>query len=486
MAQGSFLNIGQHNCGPGYPPCSASEPCCNNGACHKTSMEACAISLGCTPHFSYSGSTKSQDSPPETFDQGCFPLPACRPFKDQFRPPKHTKTHNQPASLVPKHAFTGDPEQALFISEFDHIAPHAEIDPEQRALLLKTKRDTIKTRDGGGFGATVSSTRWSTFGTFSVKMKSGTTGPGIVMAMMLVNPERGEEISIELVGRDPRAVVTEFYRRPSNGHSYHSPHISGGGGDKDRAWGLSLSTPVAWGRRRLRDLLWTLKDVAETLESVVPFTRSTSSKAARATLSRLDDDPSVAEKMITEETLEQTHELHKSVIEHAFVYTIEWSKNKITWLVDGKKIRVLKGKDVPGGLPMGPLQLQLTIWDAGYSPETMGWAGAHTDYGKDNSREYVTVVDWIEVKCASAKEGSKTWPGPEALKRLEEVRHGVTELPKVSVQTEERSQISEFFVRMVNRLLMWDFVALALIAAGLRLTDPGMSSQPLVKKEKSL
>lgn len=449
-------------------------------------MKACAVSLGCTPHFSYSGSTKCQDSPLETFDQGCFPLPACRSFKDQFKTPKHTKAQKQPASLVPKHAFTGDPEQALFISEFDHIAPHAEVDHEQGVLLLKTKRDRIKTRSGGGFGATVSATRWSMFGTFSVKMKSGATGPGIVTAVMLVNPERGEEISMELVGRDPRAVVTEFYRRPSSDHHYHSPHISGGDGDKDSVWGLSLSTPVAWGGRRFRDLLWTLKDVAETFESVVPFTRSTSSRAAKATSSDFDDDPSVAEKMITEETLEQTHELHKSATEYAFVYTIEWSKNKITWLVDGKRIRTLKAKNAPGGLPKGPMQLQLTIWDAGYSHETMGWAGAHTDYGEDNSREYVTVVDWIEVKCASAKEGFKTWPGSEALKRLEKVRHGSTEFSKVRVQTEERSQISQFFVRMVNWLLMWDFVVLALIAAGLHLTDPEMSSQPLVKKETSL
>ncbi|KAG0359543.1 hypothetical protein BG005_000581 [Podila minutissima] len=434
-------------------------------------MEACAVSLGCTPHFSYSGPTKCQDSPPpKTSDQGCFALPACRSFKDQFKP---TKT----ASLVPKHAFTGDPEQAHFTSEFDHIAPHAEVDPKEHVMLLKTKRDKIKTHSGGGFGATVSSTRWSTFGTFSVKMKSGATGPGVVTAVMLVNPERGEEISLELVGRDPHAVVTEFYRRPPLPVGYHHhqfAHIDRGcDGDKDSAAWTSLATPVAWGRRRLRDLLWTLKDAAGTLESVVPFTRSSSSGAAP--LSHLD--PCAAEKKVAmDETLEQTHELRKSATEHALVYTVQWSKSKIAWLVDGKTIRTLKAKDVPGGLPVGPMQLQLTIWDAGYSPETMEWAGAHTDYGADNGREYVTVVDWVEVKCENTKEGATAWPGPEALKRLEEARGGSEEASRDRVKVDKRSQVGQFFDRMVNWLLMWDFVILALLTVGLRLTKPAMAS----------
>ncbi|KAG0322281.1 hypothetical protein BG000_002968, partial [Podila horticola] len=350
------------------------------------------------------------------------------------------------------------------------------VDPKERVLLLKTKRDKIKTRSGGGFGATVSTTRWSTFGTFSVMMKSGATGPGVVTAMMLVNPKRGEEISLELVGRDPRLVVTEFYRRPPAGYHHHQfVHISDRGryGDKNSTWG-SLATPVAWGRRRLRDLLWTLKDVAETLESVVPFTRSSSSGAAPS--SHLD--PGTAEMKVTmDETLEQTHQLRKNATENALVYTIEWSKSKITWLVDGKRIRTLKAKDVPGGLPVGPMQLQLTIWDAGYSPETMEWAGALTDYGTDNSREYVTVVDWIEVKCENKKEGAMTWPGPEAMKRLEEAQSGSPEAVfRDRAKTDERSQVGRFFDRMVNWLLMWDFVILALLAAGLHLTSPAMAS----------
>ncbi|KAG0066206.1 hypothetical protein BGZ92_005385, partial [Podila epicladia] len=410
-------------------------------------MEACAVSLGCSPHYSYSGPTNCQDSPPETSDQGCFALPACRSFKDQFKLAKS----NRPASLVPKHAFTGDPEQAHFTSDFDHIAPHAEVDPKERVMLLKTKRNKIKSHSGGGFGATVSSTRWSTFGTFSVKMKSGATGPGVVTAVMLVNPERGEEISLELVGRDPRTVVTEFYRRPPPvGYHHHQfAHIDRRyDGDNESTW-TSLATPVAWGRRRLRDLLWTLKDAAGTLESVVP--RSSSRGAAPS--SHLN--PCTADKKVTmDETLEQTHELRKSATEHALVYTVEWSKSKITWLVDGKKIRTLQAKDVPSGLPMGPMQLQLTIWDAGYSPETMEWAGALTDYGADNGREYVTVVDWVEVKCENNKEGATTWPGPEAMKRLEKARGSLQEeVSKNKVRVDKRSQFGQFFDRMVNWLL---------------------------------
>ncbi|KAF9353804.1 hypothetical protein BGX26_008417 [Mortierella sp. AD094] len=120
-------------------------------------MASCPISLGCDPRHSYLDS--------------CFSLPACRNAKEYF---KDTRVP------IPKLDFTGDPEQAPWISEFDHIESYAEVDRRQEKLMLRTRRsdihsgnsdtlqrdtvmtqrDTVMTQSGGGFGATVSSTRW--------------------------------------------------------------------------------------------------------------------------------------------------------------------------------------------------------------------------------------------------------------------------------------------------------------------------------------
>ncbi|KAF9084756.1 hypothetical protein BGX27_003714, partial [Mortierella sp. AM989] len=81
--------------------------------------------------------------------------------------------------LIPKLDFMGDPEQAPWVSEFDHIESNAEIDQREKKLLLRARRDSVRTQSGGGFGATVSSTRWNKYGSFSTKLKSGSTGPGI-------------------------------------------------------------------------------------------------------------------------------------------------------------------------------------------------------------------------------------------------------------------------------------------------------------------
>ncbi|ORZ15993.1 hypothetical protein BCR41DRAFT_58329 [Lobosporangium transversale] len=215
-------------CGTSHSPCPVTAPCCNNGVCQKTSYEACSIALGCEPEFSHpQKDTSSHSSKKSSGDdyqpqnpQSCFPLPVCRPLTEKFK-------SNQPDKkglhlpLIPKQNFSGNPDQAHWTSDFDYIAPYAQVDPKQKKLLLTARRDAVKTQSGGGFGATVSSTRWNRYGTFAAKFKSGATGPGIVTAMMLSNPILGEEITIEVTGRDPKTVITDFYR-----HSAQRSHPS--------------------------------------------------------------------------------------------------------------------------------------------------------------------------------------------------------------------------------------------------------------------
>ncbi|KAF9921857.1 hypothetical protein FBU30_008077 [Linnemannia zychae] len=384
-------------------------------------MGACPIALGCNPLYSHI--------------DGCFPLPGCKNVKEHF---KDTKV------LIPKEAFTGDPNQARWVSDFHHIAPYAKIDSHTHKLLLRTRRDMVRTQSGGGFGATVSSTRWNKYGTFSAKFKSGATGPGIVTAFLLSNPALGEEISFELTGRDPKKVITNYYRRVR---------------------------PV------------------EHLEEFIQYQLGGDSK-------RSNGYHSTAYKL---ESHEESHDLKRDSTKYDLVYKIEWNDKMIRWSVDGKVIRTVLAQDVNdafhGGLPEDAMQLQLTMWDAGYAIETRGWAGGKTSYGPDNLDEYVTTVDSIEISCADSKEGNKPWPGNDALKRLMKTHALEAEQAKryqkmnkgAKNQDQEGMHYGDyyeyehegFFARLRSFLQMtilsiikWTFVLLALVCGAAYFTEP--------------
>ncbi|KAF9932128.1 CRH- protein [Mortierella alpina] len=395
-------------------------------------MKACPISLGCNPTHSHV--------------DGCFPLPACKNIKEQF---KHQSV------VLPKRAFSGDPSQTHWTSDFHHIAPYAKIDHHQHKLLLRTRRDMVKTQSGGGFGATVSSTRWNQYGSFSIKLKSGSTGPGIVTAFLLSNPALGEEISFELTGKDPKKVITNYYRRihqedrpSSHDHSHHHhPPLS----HKD-------GTPLD------------------------PHSYPDSN-----TDSHPHPHPHAQSRL---EAHEETVELKKDSTTHELLYKIEWNENMIRWSVDGKVLRTVHAKDAAahGGLPENPMQLQITIWDAGYSSATMDWAGGKTEYGPDNLDEYVAVVDSIEIACKNPKEGNKPWPGPDALKRLKEAdaeaAEGARRSRKMNKggyadhghgQGQDQGLVASaknFFRIAVLSLIKWTFVLLAIVCGAAYLTEP--------------
>ncbi|KAG0239485.1 concanavalin A-like lectin/glucanase domain-containing protein [Mortierella sp. GBAus27b] len=382
-------------------------------------MEACPIALGCD----------SRHSHPEA----CFPLPPCRHLKETFK---------DSSRLVPKQDFTGDPQQANWISNYHHIAPYAKIDPRHHRLLLRTRREMVKTQSGGGFGATISSTRWSKYGTFIAKIQSGSTGPGIVTAFLLSNPVRGEEISFELTGKDPKKVVTNYYRRiPAANADHPSQHQQ-------------------------------------------PFQAHASPQA----YSRL-------------ESHEEIHDLKRDSTQHELVYKIEWNEKHIRWSVDGKVIRTVFGKDVAsqGGLPEDAMQLQLTIWDAGYTPEASAWAGGRTDYGGDNLKEYVATVNWIEVRCKNSKEGRKPWPGSVASKRLQLARDQAAKRSSKGrgygdAETGLFAAIIRFIETVTLSLFKWVFMFMAVVCGAAYFAPPtpkvvastvaGTSTLPLADKSK--
>lgn len=78
-------------------------------------------------------------------------------------------------------------------------------------------------------------------------------------------------------------------------------------------------------------------------------------------------------------------------------YTVDWTKDAISWIVDGKTLRTVQYADAKGGsrFPQTPMRLRLGIW-AGGDPTngegTIEWAGGETDYSQAPFTMYVESV----------------------------------------------------------------------------------------------
>ncbi|KAI7786025.1 glycoside hydrolase family 16 protein [Diaporthe eres] len=84
-------------------------------------------------------------------------------------------------------------------------------------------------------------------------------------------------------------------------------------------------------------------------------------------------------------------------------YTIDWTAEKLDWIIDGTVVRTLKYADAKGGAsyPQTPMQIKLGTWTAGRkdAPEgTVQWAGGYTDFSQAPFNGYyksVTVQDYM-------------------------------------------------------------------------------------------
>lgn len=83
-------------------------------------------------------------------------------------------------------------------------------------------------------------------------------------------------------------------------------------------------------------------------------------------------------------------------------YSLEWKRDVINWIIDGKPVRTLNAKDAKGGsgFPQTPMQVKLGTWCAGRqgaSPGTVQWAGGYSDFSKGPFKAFyksVTIVDY--------------------------------------------------------------------------------------------
>ncbi|KAH2522286.1 copper resistance protein [Aspergillus fumigatus] len=87
-------------------------------------------------------------------------------------------------------------------------------------------------------------------------------------------------------------------------------------------------------------------------------------------------------------------------------YTIDWTKDAVTWSIDGAVVRTLTYNDAKGGtrFPQTPMRLRLGSW-AGGDPSnpkgTIEWAGGLTDY---SAGPYTMYVKSVRIENANPAE----------------------------------------------------------------------------------
>lgn len=95
------------------------------------------------------------------------------------------------------------------------------------------------------------------------------------------------------------------------------------------------------------------------------------------------------------------HTVHDPVgTEHT--YSVEWTRDKIVWSIDGAVVRTQRASDTKNGygFPQSPVQVKIGIWVGGNADANhwqLNWAGGRADFSKAPFNAYVkrvTVVDY--------------------------------------------------------------------------------------------
>jgi beta-glucanase (GH16 family) len=163
--------------------CDKTSPCCKNGYCD-SKPSFCAD--GCEPENSYS-------------EKSCYPRPGCVNFETTFDDAK---------KLIQAVDYDANPNNYDFVSEFQ--PDHASIDNGHLRLDMKYSNKKNEAGNYGGFGATVTWTRFIEYGKVTAVIKSASLSKGVVSSFITRSPE-GDEIDFEWVGKNPTQVESNFY-----------------------------------------------------------------------------------------------------------------------------------------------------------------------------------------------------------------------------------------------------------------------------------
>lgn len=86
-------------------------------------------------------------------------------------------------------------------------------------------------------------------------------------------------------------------------------------------------------------------------------------------------------------------------VQEMHTYALEWTKDALTWIIDGKEVRTLAYADANGGnnYPQTPSNVRIGIWAGGDSENegTREWAGGKVDYSK---APFTQTVESIKIK----------------------------------------------------------------------------------------
>ena len=104
------------------------------------------------------------------------------------------------------------------------------------------------------------------------------------------------------------------------------------------------------------------------------------------------------------------------------VYGLDWTKEKLDWIIDGKVVRTLKYEEALGGknYPQTPCTLGFGPWAAGDSDNkgTSEWAGGKIDWSKG---PFTQTIDWVKITNYSPgtaykwKDQSGSWQSIEVI-----------------------------------------------------------------------
>ncbi|KAF2859464.1 glycoside hydrolase family 16 protein [Piedraia hortae CBS 480.64] len=96
-------------------------------------------------------------------------------------------------------------------------------------------------------------------------------------------------------------------------------------------------------------------------------------------------------------------------------YTVIWTKDQITWQIDGQTVRILTPANAKGQYPQTPMRLKIGAWSGGDPSNAAGtieWAGGATDYSKGPYLMYVSSVEVTDFSTGtqySYGDQSGTW-----------------------------------------------------------------------------
>lgn len=104
-------------------------------------------------------------------------------------------------------------------------------------------------------------------------------------------------------------------------------------------------------------------------------------------------------------------------------YTVDWTKDRIVWMVDNKVVRELKASDAEANqYPQTPMQIKFGSWAGGdpntNPPGTVQWARGPTDYSKGPFSmlvQSVLIADYSTGKQYKYGDTSGKWDSIEAV-----------------------------------------------------------------------